>query len=161
MIERTLILIKPDGVIRGLMGDVIKRFEQRGLKIIGMKLVNPDKKIADEHYSDLGERHGEKIKNDMVDYLISGPNLAVVVEGVDAIANVRKIAGSTFPNEASIGTIRGDFAHTSKEYGNKVGRMKNLVHASSSKQDAENEIKLWFNENEIVGYKLSYEDQIS
>ena len=161
MMQRTLVLIKPDGVMRGLIGEIIKRFEQRGMKIIGMKMVNVERELADRHYKDIGIRHGEKIKKDLVDYLISGPNVAMVIEGIDGVANVRKITGSTFPNEAAIGTIRGDFAHTSREYGNKMGKMMNLVHASATIEEAKEEINLWFSEDELLDYKLCHQAHVS
>lgn len=161
MIQRTLILIKPDGVQRGLVGEILKRIEQTGLKIISMKMIWADKDFAKKHYFDVGTRHGEKVLKSLVDYLTEGPVLAVCFEGVDAIAVVRKIAGSTYPNEALPGTIRGDFSHISKSYANANNRkVGNLIHASANQSDAERELKQWFSIDEMHSYKRSGEDHL-
>ena len=117
MIQQTLILIKPDGVQRGLIGDIIKRFEQRGLKIIGMKMVQVDKSFAGKHYKEsIAEKHGKHVRDYLLDYVTSTPIIAMAIQGSNAILLVRKIVGSTYPGESDIGTIRGDFAHASKQY---------------------------------------------
>ena len=158
MIERTLILVKPDGVQRGLSGKIISRFEDAGLKIVGMKMDWIDKKFAEKHYSDIGKRYGKRILNNLVDYIKEGPVIAIVLEGVNAVENVRKITGSTYPNEALPGTIRGDFSHISKIYANKKNKkVGNLIHASATKKEAIEEIKLWFSVSELFNYKTVQE----
>ncbi len=116
MIEQTLVLVKPDGVQRGLIGETIKRFEQRGFKIIGLKLVKVDKNFAEKHYSDIAERRGEKVFKSLMNYITEGPVVAIVVQGVNAVENIRKIVGPTESSSATPGTIRGDFSHTSFSY---------------------------------------------
>jgi len=161
MIQQTLVLIKPDGVQRGLIGEILKRFEQRGLKIVGMKMVSPDESIAGKHYSEaIEERHGKHVRNYLINYLASGPIIAIVIQGVDAIKIVRKIVGSTYPGDADIGTIRGDFAHASKEYVKKNNQGQNLIHASENEEDAKTELSLWFSIDEIHDYKRSEDEHI-
>ena len=161
MLQQTLILIKPDGVQRGLMGEIIKRFEQRGLKIVGMKMVEVQADKAKSHYTEeITELHGEQVRNYLVDYLQSGPVIAMVISGSNAILHVRKIVGSTFPGEADLGTIRGDFAHVSKEYVKTKNQGRNLVHASANEEDAERELALWFSIDEIHDYKLAVEEHV-
>ena len=158
MIERTLVLVKPDGVQRGLIGRIIQRFEDAGFKIVAAKMSWIDEEFAKKHYYDIEERHGEKVMKICTDYIKSGPVFAMVMEGVHAIDNVRKIAGDTYPNRANPGTIRGDFAHISKEHSNKHNKpTSNLIHASANKKDAENEIKLWFKPEEMHTYKTVHE----
>jgi len=155
LIERTLVLLKPDAVQRGLVGKIIERFENAGLKIVGMKMLWADEQLADRHYGDLGERRGEDIKKQMVAFISHvGPVVAMVIEGIEAIDEVRMMVGSTEPKSATPGTIRGDFAHVSYNYSNKknIG-VKNLIHASDSRENAEREIYLWFSINEIYSYK--------
>jgi len=159
MLEKTLVLIKPDGVKRGLMGRILGRFEDAGMKIIAMKMRQSDEAHALRHYNeDLEKRRGKKVRDLMVDFIKSGPVLAFVVEGVNAIENVRKIVGATEPKAAAPGTIRGDFAHISFDYADKKGKVvENLIHASSDATDAEREVWLWFNEDEICEYKTVHE----
>lgn len=158
MIERTLVLIKPDGVQRGLVGRVVERFENVGLKIVGMKMVWIDKEFAKKHYYDVAERRGEAILKRNVDFLTLGPVVAIVLEGVGAIEIVRKLIGPTEPKAAPPGTIRGDFVHASYEYADKKETVvKNIVHASSSKKDSDYEIRLWFKEPELHSYKTVHE----
>src|SRR3989344_919142 len=160
-LQRSLVLIKPDGVQRGLSGEIIKRIEQTGLKIIAIKMVWVDKNFAKNHYFDVGARHGEKVLKSLVDYLTEGPVIAICFEGVDTIAVIRKIAGSTYPNEALPGTIRGDFAHISKNYANTNDRKEgNLIHASANEEDAQKELKLWFSIDEMHSYKRSDENHL-
>lgn len=158
-IERTLVLIKPDGVERGLIGKIIARFEDVGFKIVGMKLVKIDEKTALEHYDeDVAKRRGEHIRKYNVDFLTSGPTLAIVVEGVNAIENVRKICGTTEPKTALPGTIRGDFSHVS--YGHSDSQkqvIKNIIHASADKGYAKKEIDIWFKGEELIDYKSVHE----
>jgi len=161
MIERTLVLVKPDGVQRHIVGEIISRFERAGLKISGMKMVWCDEAFAGKHYFDVKERHGERVFKSNTDYLKEGPIIAMCLEGIGAIKIVRKLVGSTYPEEALPGTIRGDYAHISKDYANANNkRVANLIHASSKKEDAEYEIKLWFKAEELHSYKLAHEDYI-
>lgn len=166
MKERTLVLIKPDGVMRGLIGEVIKRFECAGLKIVGMKMVWADETFArkhygpelDERYKDVLEKYGKSVRTDLVNYLKEGPIVAMVLEGVDAVKVTRKIVGSTYPNEALMGTIRGDFAHISKDFANSSNVMvKNIIHASGNPEEANKEINLWFNKKELHSYKTVHD----
>lgn len=162
LIERTLVLLKPDAVQRGLVGRIVQRFEDAGLKIVGLKMIWADEKLADRHYGDLGERKGENIKKQMVDFISrTGPVVAMVIEGIEAVDEVRMMVGSTEPKSAIPGTIRGDFAHVSYNYSNKknIG-VKNLIHASDSKESADKEIYLWFSINEIYSYKTVYDVHI-
>ncbi|MDO8507818.1 MAG: nucleoside-diphosphate kinase [bacterium] len=158
-IEKTLVLLKPDAVQRGIMGKVITRFEDVGLKIIGMKLVQSDKDMAGEHYDeDVAKRRGDHVRNRAMDLLLSGPVLAMVIEGVNAVENVRKMCGTTEPMSAPPGTIRGDFSHVS--YGHcdeKEIAIRNIIHASGDKEYAKKEIKIWFTPEEIFDYKAVHE----
>ncbi|MBI4043256.1 MAG: nucleoside-diphosphate kinase [Candidatus Diapherotrites archaeon] len=151
MIERTLILLKPDAVQRGLMGKIITRFEDAGLKIIGMKMVQADQAFAERHYTeDIAKRRGKKVRDVLLDYIQEGPIVALAVEGVHAIEIVRKLVGPTMPREAFPGTIRGDYCHHGKEYCDvKNMPVKNLIHASGDKNDAERELPIWFSEKEL------------
>ena len=160
--ERTLVLIKPDGVFRNLVGKIIMRFEDAGLKIVGMKMIWADEKFARQHYrEDLDERYkevekkyGRNVRNELVNYIKEGPVIAFVLEGVDAIKVTRKITGTTYPNESPSGTIRGDFAHISKDFANANNVMvKNLIHASEDPEGAEIEVALWFSPEELHSYK--------
>ena len=158
MIERTLILIKTDGVQRALVGRIVQRFEDAGFKIVGMKMVWINQEFAKKHYFDVAQRHGEKVLKFLVDGITEGPVIAMVLEGVHAIANARKLVGPTYPDQALPGTIRGDFAMVSKDYGNTNEKVvKNLVHASAKKEDAEIEINLWFKKEELHTYKTVHE----
>ena len=184
MIERTLVLLKPDAVKRSLVGTVITRFENAGLKIVGMKMVMVDKEFAKKHYPVTEEWYkkvggntlddskkygisskntigtedpleiGKKVHNWNVEFLTSDPIVAVVLEGYHVIECVRKIAGTTLPNMANPGTIRGDLSTQSALSANVNNRaIPNLVHASGNKEEAEREINLWFKDNEIYSYK--------
>jgi nucleoside-diphosphate kinase len=158
-IEQTLVVIKPDGIQRGLAGQIISRFENAGLKIVGMKMRWVNETQAKKHYTaDLAQRRGQKVRDLMVNFLQSGPVVAFVVEGVDAIENVRKMVGSTEPKAAQPGTIRGDFAHVAFRHADKEGKaVGNLIHASADKTDAEHEVLVWFNEDEIYEYHTVHE----
>ncbi len=160
MIQQTLVLIKPDGVKRGLIGEIIKRFEQRGLKIVGLKLTQINKDFAQKHYTeDISKRRGEKVREMLLDFITESPVVAIVVQGVDAIENVRKICGETESKAAIPGTIRGDYSHISYKHADEKGiPVKNLVHASSNEEDAKNELALWFSIDELHDYPLSHED---
>jgi nucleoside-diphosphate kinase len=156
--ERTLIVVKPDGVQRSLVGRLLQWFEDAGLKIVGMKMVWIDADFAKKHYFDLAERRGEHVLKNMVDLMTEGPVVAVVLEGVEAVENVRRIVGSTEPKSAAPGTIRGDFAHHSFAYTDEKGKgIRNLIHASGNVTEAKQEVKLWFADSEIHDYKTDQE----
>ena len=138
--EKTLILVKPDGVQRGLMGEIICRFERRGLKLVAMKFIQMSRELAETHYAVHKER---PFYESLVAYIISGPVVAMVWEGNDAIAAARSTIGATNPVAASPGTIRGDF-------GMEVGR--NLVHGSDSVENGEKEAALFFDAAELVSW---------
>jgi nucleoside-diphosphate kinase len=153
-LERTLVLLKPDAVARGLAGRITQRFEDAGLKIIGTKMVRMDADLARKHYFDLEERFGKSVFDVTANFMQSGPVIAMVLEGVEAVATVRRLVGATFPNQAAPGTIRGDFAHTSKAYTeSKHAVVANLVHASGKVEEAKYEVELWFGESEMFDYQ--------
>ena len=158
MIEKSLVIVKPDGVERGLIGEILKRFENAGLKIIGMKMVWIDKKFAGEHY----KAHKSKpFFRELVEFITEGPVVAFVLEGVHAVENVRRLVGATSPHQAAPGTIRGDFAHLSMAYASKKGLGgKNIIHASGTKKEADEEIKLWFGKNELHSYSTVHEKHV-
>ena len=141
MIERTLVLVKPDGVQRLLAGRIIGRFEERGLKIVGLKLVQVDRELAERHYAIHRER---PFFRSLVDFIVSRPLVALALEGPNAIAVVRSMVGATRPNEAAPGTIRGDFA---------LETAQNLVHASDGPETAATELALWFRADELHEYE--------
>jgi len=138
--ERTFVMIKPDGVQRGLIGDIISRFEKKGLKIIAMKMISVDKKLAEKHY---GIHKGKSFFESTVNYIISSPVVAMILEGENVINMVRGMMGKTDPQKAALGTIRGDF-------GQFIGR--NIVHGSDGSDTAKFEIELWFKPEEISEY---------
>lgn len=153
--ERTLVLIKPESVQRAIVGKIITRFEDAGLKIVAMKQVWVDREFAMKHYTeDISKRRGEHVREKLLKYLIEGPVVAIVLEGINAIENVRKITGGTEPKSAAPGTIRGDFAHATFAYADEKNlALKNIIHASSDEKDARHEINLWFKKNELHSYK--------
>ncbi len=180
--ERSLVIIKPDGVQRGLMGEIVSRFEKKGLKISAMKMIWPTREIAAKHYDQpesamklLGDRtlatyaeKGEKhwssdpmeiardIQKKLVNYLSCGPVLVMIIEGAHAIAHVRKIRGATNPLGADIGTITADYTIDSYFISDLDGRaIRNLVHASGTVDEAENEIQIWFKKDEIMDYDMA------
>ena len=138
--ERTLILVKPDGVQRGLVGEILGRFETRGLKIVGLKLVQVPTDLAERHYA---VHQGKPFYDGLIRYITSSPIVALVLEGTNAVAAVRKTVGATRSWEAEAGTIRGDFAL-------EVGM--NLVHASDAPETARDEVALWFRDDELLSY---------
>ncbi len=158
-VERTLVLLKPDAVQRALMGEIIQRLEKAGLKIVAMKMVWVDSDFAKKHYAE----HVEKPFYPGLESLITmGPILAMTVEGVEAIATIRKMVGSTEPKSAAPGTIRGDYAHVSYGHADEKGiGIKNLIHASANESDAKKEIALWFEDQEIHSYKTVHDMHIS
>jgi nucleoside-diphosphate kinase len=136
--ERTLVILKPDAVARGLAGRILQRFEEASLKIIGMKMRTMDADFTRKHYFDLEERLGAAVYNATAGFMQRGPVIAFVLEGEDAVGTVRKLVGTTYPNEAQPGSIRGDFAHQSKAVATATGKpVANLVHASGNRDEAE------------------------
>jgi nucleoside-diphosphate kinase len=149
--ERTLVVLKPDAVARGLMGRIIQRFEDASLKIVGVKMREMDAEFTRKHYFDLEERLGSTVYDATATFMQRGPVLAFVVEGEEAVATVRKIVGTTYPSEAQPGSIRGDFAHQSKSIANATGKaVANLVHASGNLEEATYEVNLWFEKAELL-----------
>jgi nucleoside-diphosphate kinase len=138
--ERTLILIKPDGVQRALVGRLVQRYEDRGLKLVGLKLMAASRDLAEEHYAEHRER---PFFGGLVEFITSRPLVAMAVEGPNAISVCRAINGATRPNEAAPGSIRGDFA---------LETGQNIVHASDSPESAERELNLWFGGDELFDY---------
>lgn len=138
--EKTFVMLKPDALQRNLIGEIISRLEKRGLKIVAMKMIKMDKEMAEEHYK---EHKGKSFYDELVNFIISGPVIAMVWEGMNAVQVMRTLMGSTAPQEASPGTIRGDYA---------LFTGNNLIHGADSKESAEEEISLFFNQEEIVSY---------
>ncbi len=157
-IQRSLVLLKPDALNRGVIGEIIHRFERVGLKIVGLKMVVSSEETAKKHYTeDLAIRRGENVRQLMVDMLMSGPIIAIALEGVEAVYVVRKLVGETEPKSAAPGTIRGDFAHVSFKHADaKNAGVFNLIHASGNPEEAETEIDVWFDENEIHSFEPEY-----
>jgi len=144
--QRTLVLIKPDGVQRGLIGEIIKRFENRGMQLIAMKLKIINKAFAEKHYA---AHVGKPFYKGLIKYITASPTVAMIWEGSNAIHAVRQTVGSTNPIEAMPGTIRHDLA---------IITSRNLIHASDSIETAEQEIALWFDEDEIYSWERLHED---
>ena len=184
MIERTLVIIKPDGVKRSLSGEIISRFEKVGLKIVGMKMVWINKDFAKKHYPEalipvltektfldydaIGIKVNEKRElvgkgayEYLLKYITEGPVIAMALEGVHAVEVVRKLVGSTSPYKSAPGTIRGDFTHISMGYATykKMGG-RNLIHASGTVEEAKKEISLWFKDNELHSFKSVHDEHI-
>ena len=159
--ERTLIIFKPDAVQRGIVGEILSRFEKVGLKIVGTKMVQPDTAFFHHHYETIGTmitRHGQKIFDTTVDMMKVGPVIAVVLEGIDAVAIVRKMVGATESKSALPGTIRGDYSHMSFKHADEQGiGLPNILHASGDSEEAKAEIKHWFSENELFEYQTVHE----
>jgi nucleoside-diphosphate kinase len=179
MIERTLAIIKPDGIQRGLIGEIVGRFEKAGLKIVGMKLVWPNKKLVGEHYADdedyltgIGEKAlanakekgvemketaleiGQRVRESNIRYISTGPVLAFVLEGNTAVQSVRNMIGGTNPLTADIGTIRGDLTIDDFMQSDAESRsVRNLMHASGDVDEANREIPLWFEKSELFEYQ--------
>lgn len=146
--ERTYVMVKPDGVQRGLAGEVISRIERRGLKIIALRMNTITKEMAKKHYAE----HAQKpFFNSLIDFITSGPSVSMVVEGKNAIAVMRAINGATNPVNAATGSIRGDFA---------LDTGRNVVHASDSPESAQREIAIHFRESEMIGYSRADETWI-
>lgn len=189
--ERTFCMIKPDGVYRSLIGEIVSRFEKSGLKVVAMKMLVPTKELARQHYPTSDEAWirnignntftgfegiegvtvkevmgtedkfeiGKIVSDSLVDFLCSGPVVAMVIEGVQAIQMVRKLLGSTLPFMAPVGTIRGDYSIDNPIIANaQIRPIHNLAHASGNTKEAEHEIALWFEKHEVYDYKLGNEE---
>lgn len=182
--ERTLVIIKPDGVQRTLIGEIIRRYERMGLKFVAMKMMVPSAAHVEKHYNldpnwkrIVGEKSieayqkkglkppsmdplklGDKVIAGLKKYFVSGPVVAMVLEGAHAVKIVRKMTGGTEPLSSDVGTIRGDFVLDSYQMADTDGRaVRNLIHASGSVEEAQNEIKHWFKKEEIIEYRLIQE----
>jgi nucleoside-diphosphate kinase len=147
--EKTFLMVKPDGVQRNLVGEIVSRFEKKGFQLAGGKLMVISKELAEQHY---GEHKERPFFGELVDFITSGPVFAMVWEGENVIATARQMMGSTNPKDAAPGTIRGDFAVT-------VG--KNIIHGSDSPESAEREIGLFFDESELAGYSKLINDWVN
>lgn len=182
--ERTFVMIKPDGVQRTLIGEIVKRFERTGLKLVGMKMVLPTEEMVEKHYlvnpdfkTNVGtktiesykkkgqtpptedpEEQGQFVLDTLKKYMVSGPMVAMCWEGVHAVEIVRKIVGGTEPRSSDVGTIRGDYVIDSYHLADTDQRaVRNLIHASGDTNEAEKELALWFGEGELVNYRLVQE----
>lgn len=157
-LEETFCMIKPDGVRRGLVGEILTRFERVGLKIVAMKMVQVSPELAGQHYTyeDIAVRHGEAVRNNLIRFVTESPVVAFVVQGVNAIENVRKLCGATQPLQSAPGTIRGDYSHHTYALTSGIGEaVRNVIHASANKEDAQREVALWFTPAEILSYKTN------
>ncbi|MFB6241372.1 MAG: nucleoside-diphosphate kinase [Candidatus Nanosalina sp.] len=157
-VETTFVALKPDAVKRGIVGEIVSRIEDAGFKIAGMKMVQATDQLLEQHY----EEHVDKpFYESLADYMKEGPLVAMAVEGVHAVENMRKIVGDTDASEAHPATIRGRFAHMSMEHADAAGRnYKNIVHASATREEAEREIDIWFSEDELHDYRTSHEEEV-
>ncbi|HEX8183049.1 MAG TPA: nucleoside-diphosphate kinase [Candidatus Saccharimonadales bacterium] len=159
--EKTLIVFKPDAVQRGIVGEIITRFERVGLKIVGTKMLQPDYDHYHKHYEGIGTlktRKGDQIFEYQLKTMLEGPVIAMVLEGVDAVETVRKMVGATEPKSAVPGTIRGDYAHVSYSAADASGRsVNNVIHASADPAEAEQEIAHWFSDVEMYDYQAVHE----
>lgn len=160
-LERSLIVFKPDAVQRGIVGEILSRFEKTGLKIVGAKMLQPSYDHYFHHYENIGKmisRRGQKAFDVTLSMMNQGPVIAFVIEGVESISLIRKMVGATEPKSALPGTIRGDYAHMSFGHAdiNDVG-IPNIIHASGDAADAEQEIAHWFSEAELFDYETVHE----
>lgn len=160
-VEQTLILFKPDALQRALVGEILTRFERVGLRIVGTKMLAPGREHYETHYEEIGKlktRAGEQIFGITLDMMNTGPVIAMVLEGVEAVTLVRKLVGGTEPKSAAPGTIRGDFSHMSYGYADGEGKgIPNLIHASGDPEEAVQEIKHWFTDDELYDYEATHE----
>lgn len=185
--ERTMVFVKPDGVMRGLTGEIIARIERSTLKLIGLKMLVASKEFAGKHYADnegwyksvgekalaAAEKRGEKldmepieigklVRSRLMDFISMGPVVAMVFEGNNAVAKVRAIVGATSPEQAAPGTVRGDFSTDSFSYADSSGRpIQNLIHASGDVEEGKREIALWFKKDELFTYKRTDEPLVN
>jgi nucleoside-diphosphate kinase len=159
--EKTLIILKPDAVQRQIAGEIITRFEKAGLKIIGIKMVQPNREHLHHHYEDISKmisRRGEAAFEVTLKAMQEGPVIAIVLEGIEAVGIVRKIVGTTEPKAAAPGTIRGDYSHISFDYAEKASSaIPNLVHASGDPSEADQEIAHWFSKDELFEYSTVHD----
>ncbi len=160
-IERSLIVFKPDAVQRGVVGEILSRFEKVGLKIVGSKMLHPSYDHYYHHYEDIGKvisRRGKEVFDVTLGMMNEGPVIAFVLEGIEAVALIRKMVGATEPKSALPGTIRGDYSHMSYMHAdeNAIG-IPNLIHASGDKAEADLEIAHWFSEAELFSYTTTHE----
>lgn len=146
--NNTFVMVKPDGVQRGLVGEIISRFEKKGIKIAALKLMQITPELAEKHY---GEHKDKPFFKDLVSFITSGPVAAMVLEGENVVAMVRTMMGATNPKDSAPGTIRGDFA---------MSIDKNVIHGSDSAESAEREINLFFKKEEIINYKKAAEEWV-
>lgn len=160
-LEQTLIVFKPDALQRGVIGEILTRFERVGLRIVGTKMLAPDSKHYFEHYEGIGKlktRAGDHIFDITLEMMGEGPVIAMVLEGVEAVSLVRKMVGGTEPKSAAPGTIRGDFSHMSYAYADNVKKgIPNLIHASGDPDESEQEINHWFADSELYDYEALHE----
>lgn len=160
-VQKTLVLFKPDAVQRGIVGEILTRFERVGLKIVGTKMIMPDRDHYYHHYEGIGSmvtRRGEDAFNVTLEFMAQGPVVAMVFEGVEAVPLVRKMVGGTEPKSADPGTIRGDYSHMSYGYADEAKKgIPNLIHASGDPEEAEKEIQHWFTESELYSYSSTTE----
>jgi len=158
--QRTLVIFKPDAVMRGIVGEILTRFERVGLKIVAAKMLQPDYEHYFEHYEGIGTlktRKGEEIFETQLKEMQQGPVIAMVLEGIEAVALVRKMVGPTEPKSAQPGTIRGDYSHMTYGHASSAKRgVPNVVHASAEVDEAEKEIAHWFSADELVSYDTSH-----
>jgi len=160
--QQTLVLVKPDGVRRALTGEILARIERVGLKLVALKMLTPDRALAEKHYTyeDIAARHGEAVRNQLLDFITSGPVVAAVFEGDACVEVIRKHAGATEPRKAAAGTIRGDYAHHTYEHSNAAKRsLHNVIHASATPEEAAREIAIWFGPAEIAAYRRCDESE--
>ncbi len=159
--QQTLVILKPDALQRGIVGEIITRFERVGLKIVATKMLRPDYEHYYAHYETIGTlktRRGDDAFNVTLQMMQEGPVIAMVLEGVDAPEQVRKMVGTTEPKSAAPGTIRGDYAHISFNRANTEGvGMPNLIHASADADEAAKEIAHWFSDDELFSYEVLHE----
>lgn len=162
--ERTLIVFKPDALQRGIVGEVLSRFEKVGLKLIGLKMLAPNQDHFHAHYEGIGgvrTRHGKDVFDVTLFNMMEGPVIAGVLEGVHAVELVRKMVGSTEPGKAQPGTIRGDYAHSNFAFANTLGRtLPNVIHASATVDEADKEVALWFSAPELFQYQTVHEKAV-
>lgn len=159
--EKTLIILKPDTIQRGLVGEIITRFEKVGLKIVGCKMTAPTEEHYYHHYENISKmisRRGQKGFDVTLKMMQEGPVIAIVLEGIEAVSLVRKMVGTTEPKLAPPGTIRGDYAHISFSQANKKDQgIANIIHASGDLEEATQEIAHWFDKSELYKYKTVHE----
>lgn len=160
-IEKSLVVFKPDAIQRGVVGEILTRFERVGLKIVATKMITPTKEHYYKHYEEIGKmitRRGEDKFNITLDMMMDGPVIAMVFEGVEAVELIRKLVGVTEPKAAAPGTIRGDYSHMSFGYGDDENKgIPNLIHASGDSDEAKQEIAHWFADEELYSYGVLHE----